>query len=413
MKFRVFPVQELRPALRILTERYPVLHGVDSGIPIHFRRCKPGKVAKLVSPAQDGGLTISFDRPCRALRTLGLLMAELYRLSRTLPEKELRKTFARSAKRLAEGIPGTETCPFETFGVLIDCSHNAVPKPESLHRTFERLALLGFNRVLLYCEDTFKLEDEPFFGFHRGAYSAEEIRELDDYADALGLELVPSIQTLTHLEQLFRWRAYLPIHDIAGNLLVDSKRAYDLIEKMLRFWRDNVRSRVIHVGMDESRWLGSGRYRLLHPNAPQPPVIDLVARHANRIAELCETLELKPVMWGEAWWRAASKKISGAGLLCCTSAPHTTSWKYRAVPVVCKFCSIIARGLELATMRGMPRSSSRASSSCRPGLQGTPWANRAWPICQTLSSIFCASTPGKNARRCALSFSPARPRPPA
>ena len=308
MKFRVFPVQELRPALRILTERYPVLHGVDSGIPIHFRRCKPGKLAKLVSPAQDGGLTISFDRPCRALRTLGLLMAELYRLSRTLPEKELRKTFARSAKRLAEGIPGTETCPFETFGVLIDCSHNAVPKPESLHRTFERLALLGFNRVLLYCEDTFKLEDEPFFGFHRGAYSAEEIRELDDYADALGLELVPSIQTLTHLEQLFRWRAYLPIHDIAGNLLVDSKRAYDLIEKMLRFWRDNVRSRVIHVGMDESRWLGSGRYRLLHPNAPQPPVIDLVARHANRIAELCETLELKPVMWGEAWWRAASKK---------------------------------------------------------------------------------------------------------
>ena len=88
---------------------------------------------------------------------------------------------------------------------------------------------------------------------------------------------------------------------------------------------------------------------------------------------------------------AASRKVSGAGLLCATSVPETTSWKYRAVPVVCRFISIILRGLELATMRGIPRSSSAVSSSLSPFLQGTPSAKRVSASCQTLASSFFGS----------------------
>ena len=95
---------------------------------------------------------------------------------------------------------------------------------------------------------------------------------------------------------------------------------------------------------------------------------------------------------------AASKKMSGAGLLCSTSAPQTTWAKYRPAPVVERFCKIIDRGLELATIRGIPRSSSTSSSSNSPGLQGTPLANSSSASRQAVCSIFWGSTVGKYSR---------------
>ncbi len=35
----------------------------------------------------------------------------------------------------------------------------------------------------------------------------EELRRLDDYADLLGIELMPCIQTLGHLGQVLHWPA--------------------------------------------------------------------------------------------------------------------------------------------------------------------------------------------------------------
>jgi hexosaminidase len=43
----------------------------------------------------------------------------------------------------------------------------------------------------LYTEDTYQIPDEPFFGYLRGAYTEAELREIDDYAYALGIEVVP------------------------------------------------------------------------------------------------------------------------------------------------------------------------------------------------------------------------------
>lgn len=48
-------------------------------------------------------------------------------------------------------------------------------------------------------------KDEPYFGAYRGRYSAAEIREMDDYAQKFGVELVPCIQTLAHLHNALKW----------------------------------------------------------------------------------------------------------------------------------------------------------------------------------------------------------------
>ncbi len=65
----------------------------------------------------------------------------------------------------------------------------------------------------------------------RGRLTAADVRAIDDHAAALGIELVPCIETLGHLEQLFRWKAYEPLRDIDGILLAWEDKTYALVEK--------------------------------------------------------------------------------------------------------------------------------------------------------------------------------------
>ena len=49
---------------------------------------------------------------------------------------------------------------FDTFGVMIDCSRNAVMSVKSLKKFFQILKKMGYNQVQLYMEDTYEVETE-------------------------------------------------------------------------------------------------------------------------------------------------------------------------------------------------------------------------------------------------------------
>lgn len=94
--------------------------------------------------------------------------------------------------------PLCERSAFKTLGIMLDCSRNAVPTIDYLKEFVRRMALFGFNRLMLYTEDTYQLEGEPFFGYQRGGYSKSEIRELDDYANMFGIGIRSHIRRGTH-----------------------------------------------------------------------------------------------------------------------------------------------------------------------------------------------------------------------
>ena len=146
-------------------------------------------------------------------------------------------------------------------GVMFDHSRNAVFTVERTRDFLCLMALMGLDVYYPYLEDLYTLPQEPLFGYLRGRYTEEEVRAIDDFADSLGIEVVPCIQTLAHLNQFLRWDQpaadYLDLDDI---LLVGSEKTGALIDKMFRFFAGAVRSRRIHVGMDEAYHLGRGRY---------------------------------------------------------------------------------------------------------------------------------------------------------
>ena len=72
-----------------------------------------------------------------------------------------------------------KTIPFKRFGPMFDCSRNAVLTIDSAKTLIDICADLGYSSFLLYTEDTYEVYDNPYFGYGRGRYSCDELREID------------------------------------------------------------------------------------------------------------------------------------------------------------------------------------------------------------------------------------------
>ena len=194
---------------------------------------------------------------------------------------------------------------FASCGVMVDCSRGAVMKVEAVKRYIDQMAALGMNLLMLYTEDTFEVPEYPAFGYLRGGYTADDLREIDDYADSLGVEMVPCIQTLAHLAQFLQWQDAVHIKDLPDVILVDEPATYEFIEAEIRAASSCVRSRRIHIGMDEAHGVGLGSYYAKHGPTDR---FMLLSRHLARVSEICKKYGLEPMMWSDMFFRLGSKK---------------------------------------------------------------------------------------------------------
>ena len=205
--------------------------------------------------------------------------------------------------RLEEGETVRETLSFDGFGVMLDMSRNAVMRPDHLRRWMRRLCLFGFNRLMLYTEDTYRLPGEPYFGYLRGGYSPVELCQIDGWGKSLGIEVIGCIQALGHLEQALKWPSYDAVRDTPSVLLADEEASYALIEKMVSTMAGSLRSRTLHIGFDEAHDLGRGKF--LDKHGYQPP-FDIYVRHLRRACEICARHGLKPQIWSDMVFRLGS-----------------------------------------------------------------------------------------------------------
>ncbi len=189
---------------------------------------------------------------------------------------------------------------YKRFGVMLDVSRNGVLKVEKVKRIMDYLKEMGYNMVELYCEDTYEIEGEPYFGYMRGRYTADEIKEMDAYANSKGIELIPCIQTLAHFTNLVRHKTYHPIVDTDDILLIDEPKTYELIEKMFKTLKQNFTSRNVNIGMDEAHMVGRGKYFDLHGNKDR---YEILIRHLNRVADIAKKYGFKAHMWSDMFFR--------------------------------------------------------------------------------------------------------------
>jgi hypothetical protein len=189
---------------------------------------------------------------------------------------------------------------FVTLGLMVDLSRNAVMTLPALKSLMRRACLMGYNTVGLYTEDTYEVEGRPYFGYLRGRYSLADIRELDSYAASLGLELVPFVQTLAHLNALTKWQAFGGLFDINDILLCGSEEVYGLVEDMFKSLRKCYSGNRINVGMDEAHLAGLGKYLDAHGYENR---FSIMIKHLNRVVGLAHKYGFDPSIWSDMFFR--------------------------------------------------------------------------------------------------------------
>jgi hexosaminidase len=192
---------------------------------------------------------------------------------------------------------------FDSFGVMLDCSRNAVLTVASIRKYIRFLACTGMNVLMLYTEDTYEVENYPYFGAYRGRFTKTELKECDDYAAMFGIEIIPCIQTLAHLRCALRWNAMSKLRDTEDILYVEAPEVVDFLQSLISSACEPFRSKRIHLGMDEAHYLGLGRY--LHENGFKNRE-ELMMTHLGRVQSICDELQLESIMWSDMFFRINS-----------------------------------------------------------------------------------------------------------
>ena len=188
----------------------------------------------------------------------------------------------------------------KTLGIMIDCSRNAVMKPEKVKEFAKLISEMGYNMLQLYTEDTYEIKGEPFFGHMRGRYSQEELKDIDAYCTSVGVKLVPCIQVLAHLSRLAQWETYAPLFDCQDILLVGDEKVYELIDKMFGTLEKCFTSRRVNVGMDEAFLLGRGKYQDKYGYRNR---VDILREHLGRVKEIADKHGFTIMMWSDMFIR--------------------------------------------------------------------------------------------------------------
>ena len=194
---------------------------------------------------------------------------------------------------------------FDTFGVMIDMSRNAVMSMDGLKRFLPLLKKMGYNTVMLYTEDTYEVDGEPYFGYMRGRYFKSEMKEIDAFAAGIGMQVIPCIQTLAHLNAAFRW-GKLP-RDCDDILMADDERTYELIDHMFATLSKCFASRKIHVGMDEAHSLGRGKHldRFGYEKA-----YAIMERHLQKVCEIAKKYGYEVLLWSDMYFRSWNNGVA-------------------------------------------------------------------------------------------------------
>ena len=265
----------LRTTLSTLGSTYPISKTDSTKANITFIQNDEIGLCEII---RKGTKTeINYSTPAQACRAIGTLLGNI------APANNI----------------SSESTTFTMLGIMLDCSRNAVMTVDHVKVWLQKLALLGYNTVMLYTEETYELPGEPWFGYKRGAYSAQEIKAIDSYAAKLNIEIIPCIQTLGHLEQMLKHATYQDVKDTHNVMLVGEKKTYELIEKMIIHWKKSCRTNRIHIGMDESNNLGLGRY--LHLNGYKNN-FDLFSEHLTKVTEICVKHGLCPMIWPDMYF---------------------------------------------------------------------------------------------------------------
>lgn len=201
--------------------------------------------------------------------------------------------------------------------------------PQSLCARFQTLRDAGATALLLEWEDMLPFSGELADCASPHAYSAAEVAQVVQRAEAMGLEVVPLVQTLGHLEFALKHARRAALredpHDF-GTLCPASTTAAALVESLLtQVLALHPKSTRVHIGCDEPQ-LGSHALTTAAAGADPDGLSGVLVRHVTSTVGVANALGRTCLMWHDA--------AAGMGERCLArllaAGPQLVVWDYRA-----------------------------------------------------------------------------------
>ncbi|MCZ7644195.1 MAG: beta-N-acetylhexosaminidase [Planctomycetota bacterium] len=194
-----------------------------------------------------------------------------------------------------------EDWPTVPFRVLHVDLKGLTPDLPSLREIVERAAFHKYSALLVEYEDRFPYACLPEL---RGpnALTPETLEEFVAYAERNGLETIPLVQTLGHLEFLLRhpkYRELAEVPEIPQQISTTHPKALKLLKEMVKeILEAHPNSRYIHLGADEAWQLGKSaesRAAVEKAGSKEAHFID----HVTKFVRQVKLREKTPLIWDD------------------------------------------------------------------------------------------------------------------
>lgn len=157
-------------------------------------------------------------------------------------------------------------------GFMLDVSRCKIPTMQSLAYLVDMLALFKFNRLELYTEHSYAFRGHEIVWGDATPMTGQQYRMLDALCRRAGIDLVPNMNSLGHMDRWLRHPEYAalaeckaPFTDPMGNVrpypttLCPDDKAASFVASLYDDFLPNFTSKNFNVGCDEPWELGMGK----------------------------------------------------------------------------------------------------------------------------------------------------------
>ena len=183
----------------------------------------------------------------------------------------------------------------EYRGWMDDISRGPIPTTEFIKEEIRRLAEYKFNFFNLYTEHLFKLDEYPDIAPTDGL-TAEEIKELTEYAKDYYIEFIGNQQCFAHAEKTLDNPFYNDIKDTRFNFNPGVEETYEFLETLLVETAQAYESKYFNINCDETESLGNGNAKSYVDSIGAE---NAYCQHINKVYDILQKYDKEVMMWGD------------------------------------------------------------------------------------------------------------------
>ena len=176
-----------------------------------------------------------------------------------------------------------------------DISRGPIVSMDYLKRLIPQMAECKLNAFSLYTEHTFKTQCHPDIA-PTDAFTAEEIRELEEFCKPYHIQIIGNQQCFGHFEEILCNPFYSHLADTKWNLNPAKEETYKFLEDHLREMAKAYKSPYFNINCDETESLGQGLAKAYVDSIGAEKVY---YQHINRVNRMLRPYRKRVMMWGD------------------------------------------------------------------------------------------------------------------